>query len=71
MFDAIVVAHYNFENKNGKEINTSKLRVSLDKYGYLEICSDKVNDLPVLSQVKVELNYDEKYNKITILKVTK
>lgn len=71
MLNAIVLCHYNFTGKNGKEIHTTKIRVSLGEYGIIELCTDKANDLPVLTALKVELEYNEKYNKYSVSKVSK
>ena len=71
MLKAIVIAHYNFENKKGQEINTSKLRISLNEFGYIELCSNLVNEYPIFSVLNCEIEYDEKRNKYKVTKVTK
>lgn len=71
MLKALVLAHYDFKNKDGKEIKTTKLRVSLNEYGYLEVCSELANDIPVLESVSVSLEYDAKYNRYKVTKLNK
>lgn len=68
-FKALVLAHYNFTNKNGKEINTTKCRVSMGEYGYFDICTDLANEKALFSEIKVELLYDNKKNKLIISKI--
>lgn len=71
MLNALVIAHYKFKNDKGKEIDTTKLRVSLDSFGYIELCSELANDLDILSSCKVTLTYDPQYSKYKITDLKK
>lgn len=71
MLSALVIAHYDFKNDKGKEIKTTKLRVSLKEYGYIELCSELANDYQFLEDVKVALEYDTSKNRYIITKVEK
>ncbi len=66
MLDALVIAHYDFKNDKGQDIKTSKLRVSLKDFGYIEVCSDLANDLEILSSCKVSLSYDTLHNRYKV-----
>ncbi len=71
MTKGIVIAHYDFKNKDGKQIKTTKLRVSLGEFGYLEVCSDLANDMDILQVVNVALEYDAKHSRYKISKIDK
>lgn len=60
MFNALIIAHYNFKNDKGKDINTTKLRISLKEYGTIDVCSELANDYKVLDEIKVKLTYNDK-----------
>lgn len=63
-FNALVVAHYDFTNKLGRKIVTTKLIVNLGEYGTIEVCSDLANDYDLLSEIKVHLGFKD--NKFVI-----
>lgn len=63
-FDGLIVAHYDFTDKEGRKVKTTKLKISLDQYGVIELCSDLANDFDLLSEVKVTLGF--KGNKFVI-----
>lgn len=64
-FDALVIAHYDFKDrKDGRDVKTTKLLISLEQFGTIELCSPLANDLELLSVCKVELGY--KNNKFVI-----
>ncbi len=71
MFNALIIAHYNFKNDKGKIINTTKLRVLLNEYGTLEICSELANDYKVLDEIKVKLTYNENSKKFVVSEIIK
>lgn len=71
MLEALVIAHYDFKNDKGQDIKTTKLRVSLDKFGYIELCSDLANDLDILSSCKVSLGYDSQHNRYKVKELKK
>ncbi len=59
---AIKIAHYNFEGKNGKEVNTSKLLVSLGFYGTITLCTNLANDVDLLDELVVNLEVNDRNN---------
>lgn len=66
-FNALVLAHYNFVDKEGKEVKRTKLRVSLGEYGVVDLTIPLEESLEILSEVKVELTYKD--NKFRIVSV--
>lgn len=68
--NALILAHYDFKNDKGQEIKTSKLRVNLGDYGYLELCSDLANDYPLLAIVNVLIEYDDKKRRYKVTQLS-
>lgn len=62
---ALKIAHYDFTDKNGKHVVTSKLIVSLGDFGTFTCCSIVANDLKILSKCKVRISVNEN-NKLVI-----
>lgn len=56
-FKALVVAEYNFTDKKGKEVHTTKLLVCLGDYGTIELCTPLANGCELLTEIKVRLGY--------------
>lgn len=67
---ALKIAHYNFTDKNGKHIATSKLLISLGDFGFFTCCSPEANDLKTLSKCKVMIEVNSK-NKLVIKSIVK
>lgn len=66
---AIKIAHYNFEDKRGKKVNTSKLIVSLGQYGNVMICTDLANEYEIFTELSVVV--ESKDNKLVIKSIEK
>lgn len=69
MFNAMVLAHYDFKNSKGQEIKTTKIRVNLGDYGLIEVCTDLANKYDCFSEILVDLDYDMNKNKVVVKKV--
>lgn len=67
---ALKIAHYDFTDKEGKHIATSKLLISLGDFGFFTCCSPEVNDLKTLSKCKVIIEVNSK-NKLVIKSIVK
>lgn len=61
---ALKIAHYRFTDKKGKEVDTSKLVLSLADFGTYTLCTPLVNDYPLLSTVDVVISVED--NKIIV-----
>ena len=68
-FDALVLCHYDFTDKEGKVVKKTKYRVCLGKYGTEDICGPLDNTQDIMSEVHVELTYKD--NKFRIVNVKK
>lgn len=68
---AIVLYHYKFTSKDGKLVNTTKIRVNLGEFGYLDLCTELANDFKILETINVELTYDDSRFKYLVSKVNK
>lgn len=67
-FKALVLAHYNFVDKDGKEVKRTKLRVSLNDFGIVELTIPLDESLDILSVVDVNLTYKDNKFRITSVK---
>lgn len=67
---ALKIAHYDFTDKDGKHIATSKLLISLGDFGFFTCCSPDANDLKTLSKCKVVIEVNSK-NKLVIKSIVK
>lgn len=67
---ALKIAHYDFTDKEGKHIATSKLLISLGDFGFFTCCSPDANDLKTLSKCKVIIEVNSK-NKLVIKSIVK
>lgn len=67
---ALKIAHYDFTDKTGKHVATSKLLVSLGDFGIYTCCSPDANDLKLLSKCKVKITIDNN-NKLVIKSIEK
>ena len=68
--NALKIAHYDFTDKEGKHIATSKLLISLGDFGFFTCCSPDANDLKTLSKCKVVIEVNQK-NKLVIKSIIK
>lgn len=67
---ALKIAHYDFTDKEGKHIATSKLVISLGDFGIFTCCSPLANDLKTLSKCKVKVVVNDN-NKLVIKSIEK
>lgn len=51
----LIIAKYDFVDKNGKAVNTSKAIASLGLYGFVTICSPLLNNYDLLTEVPITL----------------
>lgn len=70
-FNALVIAQYDFTDKKGVNVKTTKFIVSLGEYGTIEDCNVQGNDLDLLEEVQVTLYYDENKKKLKIKEIIK
>lgn len=68
---ALKIAHYDFTDKKGKHVTTSKLLVSLGDFGVFTCCSTEANDIKLLSKCKVKIGVNESDNKLVIKSIEK
>ena len=64
------IANYNFTDKDGKHIETSKLLISLGDFGVYTACSPEANGLKLLEKCKVKIEINER-NKLVIKSIEK
>lgn len=67
---ALKIAQYDFTDKDGKHVSTSKLLISLGDFGVFTACSPDANDLKTLSKCKVVIEVNQK-NKLVIKSIEK
>lgn len=67
---ALKIAHYDFTDKKGKHVSTSKLVISLGDFGVFTCCSPLANDLKTLSKCKVKIEVSDD-NKLVIKSIEK
>lgn len=67
---ALKIAQYDFTDKDGKHVSTSKLLISLGDFGVFTACSPEANDLKTLSKCKVVIEVNQK-NKLVIKSIEK
>ena len=67
---ALKIAHYDFTDKQGKHVSTSKLLISLGDFGVFTACSPLANDFKLLSKVKVKIGVNDS-NKLVINSIEK
>lgn len=67
---ALKIAHFDFTDKTGKHVATSKLLISLGDFGFFTCCSPEANDLKTLSKCKVIIEVNQK-NKLVIKSIVK
>lgn len=67
---ALKIAHYDFTDKDGKHVTTSKLLVSLGDFGVYSACTPEANDLKTLSKCKVIIQLNSR-NKLVIKSIVK
>lgn len=63
----IIIAKYDFTDKNGKSVKTSKAICSLGLYGFITLCSPLLNDKELLTEHPITL--EVKDNKFIITNV--
>lgn len=68
-FKALVLAHYDFTDKQNKHVQKTKLIVSLGDYGTTEVCIPLDKSLDLLTEIKVKLGY--KNNKFIVDSIVK
>ena len=62
---ALKIAHYDFTDKEGKHVATSKLIISLGDFGIYTCCTPLANDLKTFSKCRVKISVNDK-NKLVI-----
>lgn len=67
---ALKIAHYDFTDKDGKHVATSKLLISLGDFGVYSACTPDANDLKTLSKCKVIIQLNSR-NKLVIKSIVK
>lgn len=67
---ALKIAHYDFTDKNGKHVATSKLLISLGDFGIFSCCTPLANDYKTLSKCKVVIEINDN-NKLVIKSIVK
>ena len=67
---ALKIAHYDFTDKDGKHVSTSKLLISLGDFGVFTACSPNANDIKLLGKCKVKIEVNSK-NKLVITSIEK
>lgn len=60
---ALTIARYNFTNDKGREINTTKLIVSLGEFGSFTVCSELANEIPLLEVIDVKVGTNDRVRK--------
>lgn len=60
---ALTIAKYNFTNDKGREINTTKMIVSLGEFGCFTVCSELANEIPLFEVIDVQLGFDDRVRK--------
>ena len=60
----LVIAHYNFVDKNKRQVNTTKVIASLGLYGFVTLCSPLLNDKELLTECPITLSIKD--NKFVI-----
>lgn len=63
----LIIAKYDFTNKQGKEVKTTKAIVSLGLYGFVTLNSELLNDYKIFQEVPIVLDVTD--NKFKIVKV--
>lgn len=63
----LIVAKYDFTDKKGKIVKTTKAIVSLGLYGFVTLCSELLNDKELLTEVPLIITIKD--NKFTIEKL--
>lgn len=66
---ALKIAHYDFEDKKGKKVKTSKLIVSLGAFGNVMVCTELANEYDVFTELSVIV--ESKDNKLSIKSIEK
>lgn len=64
------IAHYDFNDKQGKHVATSKLLISLGDFGVFTACTPLANDLKLLSKCRVKISVNDS-NKLIINSIEK
>lgn len=67
----VVLAHYNFKNKQGRQINTTKIKINLGDFGVVDICSELANKLDIMSVHEGEVSFDDEKNKFVLSSIIK
>lgn len=67
---ALKIAHYDFTDKEGKHVATSKLIISLGDFGVFTCCTPEANDLKIFAKCKVKIKVNDK-NKLVIDSIEK
>lgn len=62
---ALKIAHYDFTGKDGKQIKTSKLLITMGDFGIFECTTPLANDLKIFEKCKVVVGVDN-YNKLVV-----
>lgn len=52
----LIIAKYDFVDKEGKAVKTTKVIVSLGLYGFVTLCSPLLNDKALLTEHAIELS---------------
>lgn len=64
----IKVANYDFTDKKGIHVLTSKLLISLGQYGSVTTCTNLVQDKQLLEEFTADIEVDNK-NRLKVVKV--
>lgn len=60
----LVIAHYDFVDKEKRQVKTTKVIASLGLYGFATLCSPLLNDKELLTEVPITISV--KGNKFVI-----
>lgn len=52
----LIIAKYDFVDKNGRAVKTTKVIASLGLYGFVTLCTPLLNDKPLLSEQSINLS---------------
>lgn len=64
---ALKIAHYDFTDKTGKKVCTSKMLISLGSFGVYSLCSTLANDKKLFEKFNVVIGVED--NKLKIINV--
>lgn len=56
----LIIAHYKFTDKDGKEVDTTKAIIDLGNYGQVVSCSSLLNDKPLYTEANIVIEFKGK-----------